>query len=795
MPQNKSIFPKSDYKNPSFSDGDGLKSYGQLCLLVSAGHPNFRQYTFVMASLWMAMLWSMFPAPRWAQGQDATSPDWSAQLQDLPTVKPLETGDWLVEPAARTAGVFRGESNHELVLDNGWIRRRFLLSPNLGCIGLEHGAQAVSLLRAVRPEARLTIDNQTWNIGGLSGQATENFLRKSELGNLRHDPQSFQFASFSVTPIQSRFAWRARPEWLSRETAWPPQGLQVSFEFAPPASAPPSLQPVRVKVHYELYDGLPLMCKWITVVNEGANKIRIDSFVSEILAAVEASSQVEDLAEPFMPNLHVETDFTSCSMEGSSAQRDAVHWIADPAYATQVNYRRETRCLLECRPPLGPKVELMAGETFASFRTWMLALADRDETRRTLALCRMYATIAPWSLENPLIFHVRSAEPAAVRTAIDQAAAVGFELVIMTFGSGFNMENVSPKYLQEIKQLVDYAHQRGVALGGYSLLASRSIDEKNDVINPETGKPGGFARFGNSPCLESEWGQTYFQRLHEFLETTGCDVLEHDGSYPGDACGSTEHPGHHDLEDSRWRQWQRITTFYHWCRARGIYLNVPDWYFLQGSNKVAMGYRETNWSLPRDQQELIERQNIYDGTRFKNPTMGWMFVPLTEYHGGGAAATIEPLHEHLDHYQRRLQNLWGAGVQACFRGPRLFDTSETKEMLLRWVTFYKKHRAILDSPLIGLRRADGQDWDGWLHVNPQLKTSALAAIYNPLPYEIEREIRLPLYYAGQSRDAVRWFLDDQPQPSVALNAKLELVVTLRLPAQSMRWITVEKEIK
>ncbi len=731
--------------------------------------------------------------PHTASSQNTLPPAWPEQLRALPALAPLESGDWLVNSGPRVAGVFRGESTGELVMDNGWIRRRFLLAPNLGCIGLEHGATGVSLLRAVRPEARVTINDQTWNIGGLTGQATENFLRRSELENLRTDPQAFQFQSYSVSPLQSRFAWQPRPEWLSRETVWPPKGVHVAFEFVPPAATHASLKEVRVVVHYEIYDRLPLLCKWLTVVNQGPEKIRVDSFVSEILAAVEASSQVEDLAEPFIPNLHVETDFTSCAMEGTSAQRDAVHWIADPAYATQVNYRRETRCLLECRPTLGPKIEVLAGETFSSFRTWMLALDDRHETRRTLSLSRMYATIAPWSLENPLIFHVRSADPDAVRLAIDQAAAVGFELVIMTFGSGFNMENTAPEYLQQIKQLVDYARERGVALGGYSLLASRSIDAENDVINPDTGLPGGFARFGNSPCLESEWGQKYFEKLHQFLEATGCDVLEHDGSYPGDACGSTEHPGHHGLDDSRWRQWQRITNFYHWCRARGIYLNVPDWYFLQGSNKVAMGYRETNWSLPRDQQELIERQNIFDGTRFKNPTMGWMFVPLTEYHGGGAEATIEPLHEHRDHYQRRLQNLWGAGVQACFRGPRLFDTPETKEMLSHWVQFYKRHRAILDSPLIGLRRADGQDWDGWLHVNPNIKTTALAAIYNPLPHEIEREIRLPLYYAGQTHGPVRWALNDEQQPPRELNAKSELVVKVKLPAQSMGWITIDKE--
>ena len=60
--------------------------------------------------------------------------------------------------------------------------------------------------------------------------------------------------------------------------------------------------------------------------------------------------------------------------------------------------------------------------------------------------------------------------------------------------------------------------------------------------------------------------------------------------------------------------------------------------------------------------------------------MGFMFVPLTQYHGGGAAATIEPLNEHLDHYETRLRNLFGAGVQACYRGPRLYDTVQTRKL-------------------------------------------------------------------------------------------------------------------
>ncbi|MEK4359244.1 hypothetical protein NYE48_19525 [Paenibacillus sp. FSL M7-1455] len=45
-----------------------------------------------------------------------------------------------------------------------------------------------------------------------------------------------------------------------------------------------------------------------------------------------------------------------------------------------------------------------------------------------------------------------------------------------------------------------------------------------------------------------------------------------------------------------------------------MYLNVPDWYFLNGSNKTGMGYREVNWDLPRERQLMLARQNIFDGT-------------------------------------------------------------------------------------------------------------------------------------------------------------------------------------
>ena len=203
-----------------------------------------------------------------------------------------------------------------------------------------------------------------------------------------------------------------------------------------------------------------------------------------------------------------------------------------------------------------------------------------------------------------------------------------------------------------------------------------------------------------------------------------------------------------------------------------------------------MGYREVNWSLPRAQQEIIERQNIFDGTWTKTPGMGWMFVPLTQYHGGGAAATIEPLNEHLDHYGQRLANLLGAGVQACYRGPRLYDTEETKTVVNNWVGFYKKHRQILDSDIIHLRRPDGKDWDGILHVNPQAEEKGMLMLYNPLEEQITREIRIPVYYTGLSSKIQLTDMNGKAK-SYKIDRDYYITLNVTLPAKGTAWYSMQ----
>lgn len=734
--------------------------------------------------------------------------------------------DWLIDGQGYKAKVEIKDSI--LCLENGLVSRKFTLPPYVATVGLENRMTGNEELRAVRPEALLTIDGRDYPVGGLYEQPVQNFLSKDFLSQMQKCDTAFVCTGYQIGETIERFPYKAKKEWISNDNPWPAPGKRIVFEYKAGPQAPQAIRGITVRVIYELYDGAPIQSKQIEVVNETGREIVLNSFKSEILALVETAPKVHygepheirmlaqepgaftrdyrkkpvqtdaprDYIDRFT-QLFVVTDYAMGGDMEAMKDNPAVRWVFDhPEYeATGIRYYGQYKpSRLEVGLPVGPELSIAPGECFQSCTAFEMLRDGTDTERRGLAECRFWRMMAPWTQENPIFMHVRSSDDEAVRKAIDQCAEVGFEMVIMTFGSGFNIEDDSPEYLARMKQLNDYAKSKGITLGGYSLLASRGAKDEDAAISRKTGKPAVSreegSRFGKSPCLASAWGDLYFKRLTGFFEKTGMGDFEHDGSYPGDPCASVSHSGHRGYGDSQWKQWKVVSDFYRWCRGKGIYLNVPDWYFLSGSNKTPMGYVETNWSLPRAYQEIIERQNIYDGTWQKTPSMGFMFVPLTQYHGGGALATIEPLCEHLDHYQIRLQNLFGAGVQACYRGPRLYDTEETRTLVAHWVSFYKKYRAILDSDIIHLRRPDGRDWDGILHVNPRLKQKGFLSVYNPLEVDIEREIRVPLYYTGLTDKAIVKEQDGKAM-KYTLNRDYSITMTVKIPAKGYNWYVVE----
>ena len=296
----------------------------------------------------------------------------------------------------------------------------------------------------------------------------------------------------------------------------------------------------RVSVHYAMYDGIPALSKWIEVHNDRESQITVDGFESEILALVEHDNPVE--AREGVPitrpqNLHVETDFAFGGFTHDNANRHVIHWRTDPQYTTQVNYLRLQPCLLVSSPTHGPAQRIAPGEAFTSHRTFELALDSLDRERRSLAQRRLYRTIAPWITENPLMHaHAHGLGLRhAVRRAIDQCGRrSGFEMIILSFGSGFNIENEDPGYIARWKEIADYARANAASRSAATRCSPHAASANgNDIVSAR-----GFERptHGNCPALASYMGpDATTAKLYRVLrDRRVSDVLEHDGPYPGD---------------------------------------------------------------------------------------------------------------------------------------------------------------------------------------------------------------------------------------------------------------------
>ena len=700
----------------------------------------------------------------------------------LPLFSTAQT-DWLIQPIQQKANI--NIQDNYIELNNGLAKRIFYIGPNIACIDYTNLSNGQQLLRSIEPEARVVMDGQMYNIGGLIGQTEKAYLIKGSEKKLLSDKNAFQFKGYHIDTIAHYIQWKSTTWNSNKKQA---KGKSIRFDFIAPNN---HLSNLTISVHYNLYDGIPLITKWIEIKNNGEQKVKINRVVNEVLGLVEEESAVVGKPEVMKKQhgIYVETNYAFNNAMRYDISDQTTHWKIDSSYTSQVNYNYETPCLLEIYPERAPGIELAKGETFTSVRTNELLMDSYDRQRRGLMLRKMYRTIAPWTTQNPIFMHLVSKNDEEVKAAIDQCVATGYEAVILSFGSHLNMEDSSQKNIIKWTTLADYAHQKNILLGGYSLFSSRRISDADDVIDIKTGKPGG-AFFGNAPCFGSKWGLGYRDKIKYFFKQTGFDIWENDGPYPGDVCASTVHPGHKGYDDSQWRQMEIQKDLYKWLNERGVYINAPDWYFLDGTHKIAVGYREVNFSLSRAQQKIINRQNIHDGTIEKTPSMGWGFVPLTKYQGGGEDAVLEPLQDHLEDYEQLMMQYYGAGVQACYRGPRLYDTDKTRVKVQSVIDWYKKYRSILNADMIQLRRADGRDWDGWLHVDPALPQKGLMMLFNPTNETITRTIQLPLYYTGL-KDKATIAAKGDTSKIYTMNRAYETSFSFTLAPGAYEWFTIE----
>ena len=372
-----------------------------------------------------------------------------------------QKSDWLLNGTDYKAVV--EENNGSVTLSNGLVSRTFSLLPDGATTGFMNLMTGNELIRAIKPEAVLTINGIRVQVGGLTGQPVKNYLAPEWIDGLKPDSLSpLKLSGFQTGEISARFVWKKRAEWMAQDMPWPPHGKSVHFTYLPKSKEDNEIR-LKVIVHYELYDGLPLICKWVTIANDSENEIIIDSYMSELLALTEEESSVDDIKNWILPNIHVETDYAfGGSMSSESCNEKSVWWLPDPDYQTIVNYNRVQPSMLECRPMIGPAQKVEPGKSFDTFRTWLLVNDSWDRERKGLARRKMYRTIAPWVTENPVFMHLRRSDDESLKRAVEQCVETGFEKIIISFGSGFNIEDTSQANLDRYKKLTVNVYYTGL---------------------------------------------------------------------------------------------------------------------------------------------------------------------------------------------------------------------------------------------------------------------------------------------------------------------------------------------
>lgn len=667
--------------------------------------------------------------------------------------------DWLVTKVTTRTKLIDVAPN-TIRLTNGLISRDFLLKPDFVTVDFYSHEKQSSILRAVSPESVVNLDGLFYNVGGVHTKMNRGYLNRTALAeDISLNSDAFHYVSHRTSKPEAPFAYRPK-RFAPADIVWPPAGLRLDVVFGAPIWAPAYHQRVTVTVHYEMYDGIPLLSKWVSIDGMPEVRDRVEVFVN----SVEYLAVNWQWAHSGYGWLHVENDVphTSATWFHENSER-----------AMPGSFQHAINCSYKG----SGLVPLKDG--FESFRVHELAVGSSDPERFGLALRRKMRLLAPHTQENPIFFHMTKSDSPSFRKVVDQLADVGFEMLIFSFGSRFNMESEDPEYLERMRSDIAYANSRGIEVGGYDLIVwTRRVPNY------------WMADKGNGACIASDWYDYLLTRVLNFIEKTGLSMVETDGPYPGYTCSSRNHSHHRGLDDSVYWQLKLQSEFYKILREKDIYINQPDEYFYQGGSKTGMGYSESQFSLPRWQDITVSRQGMFDDTFHYIPSVGWMFMPLTVYHGGGSAAEFEPLSQHIVEFEWGLAQYLGAGVAACYRGYRIYDSNDTRAVVIKWVGFYKKYRDILTSDVIHIRRPDMQGIDGYMHVNPRLPIKGLVMVFNPTQDHIVTSLDLPLYYTGLTDVAAISEQGSDPR-SFALDRNYNVEIPIDLGPLNITWFLIE----
>lgn len=579
-----------------------------------------------------------------------------------------------------------------IILNNGLIRR--VVDLYNGTVSLKNIRTDKEYIKEVISDIELTID----------GKIIE-FYKEAV------------FIGYEIIPVTEDVRYRPT-EYATTKMPYPPSGRAIKLQYV--------MGKILFDVIYEIYDGLPVICKRLYISNKTDTEIIINNYTLDKLSVTQENYD----------RFYGETNYNGgCSLNNNRT--------------VSVDYNGET---INIAFDIGPDAIVGKNEIFKGLRVYELLFEAAYYENRMIEVKEMYRIIAPWVLESPLIYHITSDSTYKVKRAVDSIKEVGFDMLIQSFGSGIKVESTNKRYIERHKKLYDYAHNKGIKIGGYTLAIVKNYRPiKSPECNPRPDK----SRIMR--CLATEWSEKYWRNIIDFYDKTGADVIEIDGPYHFYECDGGPTHLHSGLTDSKYMQWKLSNEdIFRKFKERNVYINTPDWMYLNGTNRSGIGYEEIAFSEPRQTQLLTSRIYNYKGSFIKIPSMAWSFLPISVYHGGGKAAQFKPLGKNIKDYEWSVFQHIISGIIPCFRGDKLYDDEKSKKMLVKWTSFYKKYKEVINGITVHFMppRADkfnsarAEDIDCVLNLLPYGSIRGILGVFNQTDKFMKKSIKIPLFYAN-----------------------------------------------
>ena len=450
---------------------------------------------------------------------------------------------WVLDGSAYPAGI--KETQNSFVFSNGLVRREIAKTTSK-TISFENLQNGVQLIDTPFADFEISVNGK------------------------KHSACVYKLVHAEEAPCAERVAFH-KTDTMTADGVYPPPGKALLLHYA--ADGLPA-----VVVRYEIYDGMPVMMKCLTVQNSGKETMTVDNIAVDVMKITNNRD-----------TLFVDSDYDSTTdFLGLDLEKYAKHYA---------RYHYDT---LEVAPLQRMNVKLAPAETLDSIVSFELLFGAEYYEQRLIEVKEMYRRIAPWCTDNVSFFHLISNSPRTIRKVVDQCHELGIEMIIQSFGSGVNMESGNERYLARIKKAYDYGHSKGIRMGAYTLAYVKNYRpvRGDEALNHDGSH---ICR-----CLATDWSKQYMKNVLRFIDRTGADAVEIDGPYGMLMCSGGKTHNHDDFTDSQYKQWKAsVVDWYREIKKRGVYINAPDWHYLNGTNRSGVGYEEIAFSEHRCEQLVL----------------------------------------------------------------------------------------------------------------------------------------------------------------------------------------------